>query len=254
MAASPRSIASVRSQGGTPPASPSSGSTSSTRTRVLALCELAIVSRMPSRAPLFSPIQSTSRATTRSSRSTPFAAARDRTHNARSFPLGATEVLRTSPPPAFTASSNFFEIAPPPPTNTTSVESRGFSRNEISGERSARLNRPTFRATTTLRSVRKGGVWAASTTDCIENSASSNSSTIIDESLSPTSSFSSSRTAVRSTDSSSPLNTYVVISVLVFSTNTSVMPIAPGDRNNNSLRSSPMEVKSGCTVSTPRSP
>ena len=253
MAASPRSIASVRSQGGTPPASPSSGSTSSTRTRVLALCELAIVSRMPSRAPLFSPIQSTSRATTRSSRSTPFAAARDRTHNARSFPLGATEVLRTSPlqplPP-----SNFFEIAPPPPTNTTSVESRGFSRNESSGERSARLNRPTFRATTTLRSVRNGGVCAASATDCIEYSASSNSSTIIDESLSPTSSFSSSRTAVRSTDSSSPLNTYIVMSALVFITNMSVMPIAPGDRNNNSLRSSLVEVASGCTVPAPGSP
>ena len=95
-------------------------------------------------------------------------------------------------------------------TSTSAVVSAGSARYvEQRGRASALVNRPTSRATTTRRSVRNGGVWAASTTDGRARSRRpSSSSTSSDRSPSPTSCSTSCTTASSRSTSSSPLTRY----------------------------------------------
>ena len=215
---SPLSIASVSSHGGTPPASPRNGSTSASRSRWAVPCAEASVSRIPASRPASSPSQRLSRSRACASRRSPAAVTCSSNQSARSRALLGGALSIVSAPARLSASDSDLGSRPPPVARTSSVVGRTSPSRSTSGATSPAANRPTPRATTTRRSVRNGGVCAASTTERSSYSSPSNSSTISDRSPSPTRRWTSSPTAADASDGSSPATTCTL------------MPEEPGTR------------------------
>ena len=209
----PASIASVKSHGGTPPASPRNGSISAKASLRSAPYVLRSVDRIPSSRPASSPSHTPSWATAALSRSQPRTprCGRPATPDAL-WPAIGGDVFVTVPT-ALTASTSFFGIRPPTHRRARGPRSRAGCRGTRAaapGRRRRTARRrgprsPACRSGTAASAPRRRPVG-------VSYSSPSNSSTIIDRSPSPTSSSTRSWTAVRRIDSSSPVRRCVVMS------------------------------------------
>ena len=171
-------MASVRSHGAVPPASPRNGTTSATVSVAPLPKAAASVSSSRGRRPMSSSRCRARRSVASGSNPTGDSRTRSASHARASLARWGT-AASTTVPTFFTAFTRRWDTWPPPDVRISAVVGSGSFSHWMRGSSASAVYRPTSRTTTTRRSARNGGVLTASTMAPTATSSPERSSTAI---------------------------------------------------------------------------